>query len=446
MQAAIWQPEGESTAELLANLNDEDKNKFLLSLSNEEKKALLYNWQFWARPKQLAPPNNYVNHKLGWKYWLILAGRFFGKTRLAAEMVKERAKYVKRIALVAPKYSDVEKIMIYGESGIINLYPPSLRPKYVANKKTLYFKSGAIAEVLTGQEPESFRGGQYDFAWLDEAAAYDYLDEVWDLFVPSLRLGGSQCIITTTPKPKKVFFNLLENPRTVLTQGSSSENVKNIAAGVLEDVKFLYGDTDFAAQELEGQLLGESSDAIFKKAWLNNNRVLTAPTFSKIIVAVDPSGSGKDTACECGIMVAGLGTDGKGYLIKDYSIRTSPENWIKIVQKAFIEHKANYVVYEANYGGGLVEAIFRTLNINIPKKAVHATAGKDKSTRAQPIAALTQKGQIRLIGNFPELEMQLTTWTRKDKSPDRMDSFVWAFTEFFDAIPTARGMGQLQIY
>ena len=127
----------------------------------------------------------------------------------------------------------------------------------------------------------------------------------------------------------------------VLTNGSSSENVRNIAAGVLEDVKFIYGDTDFAAQELEGQLLSESSDAIWKKVWLDTNRadILNAtqhpPKFTKIIVSVDPSGSGKDTACECGIMVAGLGIDGKGYLIKDLSTRTSPENWVKIVKKAF---------------------------------------------------------------------------------------------------------------
>ncbi|MCP4427164.1 MAG: hypothetical protein GY803_21975 [Chloroflexi bacterium] len=46
--------------------------EFFAGLSELEVKKLPYTWDFWARPKQLAPPGD-------WTYWLLLAGRGFGK-------------------------------------------------------------------------------------------------------------------------------------------------------------------------------------------------------------------------------------------------------------------------------------------------------------------------------------------------------------------------------
>jgi len=434
----IWSPSGKSQIEELSP-------EFLASLTDREKSILLYRWDFWARPKQLPPPIDYVDDPLGWKFWLILAGRFFGKTRMAAELIKAKvlAGEVKRIALIGPTHSDVLKVMINGESGLMNVFPPHQRPVYVGGeKRTLTFHNGAEAFVYTGQEPERLRGPQHDFAWLDEVAAFDYLegdDGVWSLFIAGLRLGLAQCVITTTPKPKPLFFDLIKNPRTVLTQGSSTENQHNIAAGVLDDVKRLYGNTDFAAQELDGKLLAEATGALFKSSWLNLGRVDKAPSFSKIVMAIDTSGSGKDSACECGIVIGGLGFDGKGYLIKDLSVKASPEEWVKMAYQAYLDYKVNCIVYEANYGGDLVPSIFRILKLKPQMKAVYATAGKDKVTRARPISALVQNGNVRLVGHHPKLEMQLTTWTLGDKSPDRMDAFVWLMTEFFDGINPSKG-------
>lgn len=436
----LWMPTGKSQIEQLSP-------QFIQSLSPQEKTALLYNWSIWARPKQLPPPNNIIEHPLGWKYWLILAGRFFGKTRTAAELIRNKVinNEIRRIALIGPTHSDVLKVMIHGESGLMNVFPIHQRPKYVGGeKKTLTFHNGAEAFVYTAEEPERLRGPQHDFAWLDEVAAFNYLegeDGVWSLFLAGLRLGKAQCVITTTPKPRKLFFDLLENPRTIVTYGGSEENKANIADGVLEEVQLLYGNTDFAAQELHGQLLSEASGAIFKASWIKQYRVTQPPALKKTIIAIDTSGSGKDNACECGIVVAGLGTDNKGYLLKDLSLRASPEQWVKVAYKAYQDYQADYIVYEGNYGGELPATIFRLLNLHPKLKQVFATAGKDKVTRAQPIAALMQKGLICLVNHHPQLEMQLTTWVRQDRtSPDRLDAFVWAFTEFFDGIIPGRGL------
>ena len=63
---------------------------------NDEAEALTYQWEFWARLNQLTPPEP-------WTYWLLLAGRGFGKTRTGAETVRmfvERG-WAKRIAIAA---------------------------------------------------------------------------------------------------------------------------------------------------------------------------------------------------------------------------------------------------------------------------------------------------------------------------------------------------------
>ena len=65
----------------------------------------------------------------------------------------------------------------------------------------------------------------------------------------------------------------------------------------------------------------------------------------------------------------------------------------------------------------------------IPYRAVRASRGK--LTRAEPIAALYERGLVHHVGNFPVLEDQMRNYCGKDteKSPDRMDALVWALTE-----------------
>ena len=61
--------------------------------------------------------------------------------------------------------------------------------------------------------------------------------------------------------------------------------------------------------------------------------------------------------------------------------------------------------------------------------AVRATRGK--ILRAEPIAALYERGLVHHVGEFPALEDQMCSFTGdpKEKSPDRLDALVWALTE-----------------
>lgn len=450
MPTRLWLPDGESKAELLAKAPPAQRETFLSSLTAQEKLALASCWPFWARPKQLPPPE--VEPTIPgcppWQYWLVLAGRMWGKSRTAAEWIHHMVVTGKarKIVLAAPTYQDVEKIMV---PAIQRTFPDSSRPRYVRSNLELrfwpYTGDAPVAEVRTSDKPDGFRGREWDCGWIDEFASFENIDECWMWLLPAMRAvppkgGVPQLIITTTPKNKKVLHDLLENPRTVLTQGHSSENEKNVADGTLDAVNFIYQGTDLEDQELGGKLLGNDPGALFHQAWFNANRTAMPLTFKRRIVAIDTSGSGRDTACECGIVVMGLSEDGKtGYLLEDASLRATPEAWAKRMYEVFQRWKADKIIYESNYGGELIPTMFRQLGM--PSNIFKPVSAKgSKAQRAQPISALVQGGKIKFVGQFRDFEMQCTTWTPKDKkSPDRMDAFVHGATELFPAIGKVEG-------
>jgi predicted phage terminase large subunit-like protein len=152
----------------------------------------------------------------------------------------------------------------------------------------------------------------------------------------------------------------------------------------------------------------------------------------RVVVAVDPSGTAGDGVGDgIGIVVAGLGTDGRFYVLEDASCHLSPEQWGRRVVAAYHEHKADRIIGEANFGGAMVETVIRIADPRVPYRAVHASRGK--IVRAEPIAALYEKGKVSHAGVFPELEDQLANMTSAgyvgEGSPDRADALVWALSE-----------------
>ena len=71
-------------------------------------------------------------------------------------------------------------------------------------------------------------------------------------------------------------------------------------------------------------------------------------------------------------------------------------------------------------------------------------------TRAEPVAALYERGLVHHVGMFAELEDQMCEYvpaTNSD-SPDRMDALVWAVTELMgdDENAVERGNSPLTGY
>ncbi len=189
----------------------------------------------------------------------------------------------------------------------------------------------------------------------------------------------------------------------------------------------------------DGNFADANENALFNDDWFERNRARDTPQLVRVVVAVDPSGAGdRDNADNdaIGIVVAGLGADGCGYLLEDLTLKAGPGTWAKTVVSAYDRHQADRVVGEANYGGAMVEFVIRAEKANIPYKAVSATRGK--VVRAEPISALVEQGKIRHVGRFNDLEDELngftTTGYTGQGSPNRADAYVWAFTELFPAI------------
>lgn len=189
---------------------------------------------------------------------------------------------------------------------------------------------------------------------------------------------------------------------------------------------------------LEGEWSEESKDALFKLSNINRDRIKTkaevdAIQFDKIIVAVDPAVSLGETSDMTGIVVVGWTrppsgnrrSSGQYYVLEDRSIKGSPDEWAQVVYDAYQHWRADEVVGEVNNGGDLVEKNIRSVSLTVPFRKVWATRGK--AIRAQPVVALSERGDLHICVSLPELEGEMVGWNpnSNEPSPNRLDAMVW---------------------
>lgn len=211
-----------------------------------------------------------------------------------------------------------------------------------------------------------------------------------------------------------------------------------------EYVKELEG---LPARQRQRFLLGEFASSLDNALWsvetIDGARTEgELPEMQRIVIAVDPSGTHgeeDERSDEVGVVVCGLGSDGRGYVLEDLSGRLSPKQWGETVASAFDRHEADCVVAEINFGGAMVAEVMRTARPRTPFREVHASRGK--WVRAEPISLLFEQQKVMLAGSFPTLEDQMMSMTTAgymgDRSPDRLDAMVWGLSELFPAL--ARG-------
>jgi phage terminase large subunit-like protein len=417
-------------------------------LSAEAEEFLAYYWDFWRRPNQARPEG------LGDRYriWMLLAGRGFGKSRVGAEETRKMIQVCRRVALVGPTAADVRDVMVEGESGLLSVFPPSQRPEYEPSKRRVTFHNGAIATLFSAEEPDRLRGPQHEWAWIDEPASMPRGDEALSNLLLGLRLGDRPwALMTGTPKRVGWLRALSERHDTIVTRGSTYDNVANLAPGFVEDILGRYEGTRLGRQELYAEWLDDVEGALWtmgiidrsrlqtwdpQKPWATLNTWLTAGGSSAIldrrawrtIVAVDPPG---ETA-ECGIVVASAPTQGQAgrdhaVVLEDASTIGRPEEWGARVAQTARRWGAERVVVEGNQGGDMVRATIHAVDPDLRVEKV--TAKVSKAARAEPVSALYERGLVHHIGFLPLLEAQMTTWVPGDsKSPDRMDALVHAIS------------------
>lgn len=409
-------------------MSPERQAEELSRLSPEAQAKLLYDWKFWARPDQLPPEGN-------WRNWLILAGRGWGKTRCGSEWVRERAQAFPgcRIALVGLTAADARDVIVEGESGIVSVHPEADRPLYEPSKRRITWPNGSMATCYNASEPDQLRGPQHHFAWVDELAKFPAAQELWDQLAFGLRLGSHpQVAVTTTPRPLPIIKRLMEDKGTIVTRGRTLDNVSNLAPGSVEAMMDRYAGTRLGRQELDGEILDDVPGALWTREMLDRTRMAQAPEMSRVVVAIDPSGTnGSDEGDAVGIVVVGRGNDGRGYVLADRTCKLSPDGWARMAISAYYEFKADRIVAERNFGGAMVEAIIRNSDRSVPYKEVVASRGK--AVRAEPISALYEQGRVSHVGSQPELEDEMVLMTSGgfmgEDSPNRVDALVWALTE-----------------
>ena len=385
---------------------------------------LLHDWSVWGRPDQ-QPPSG------AWRTWLILAGRGWGKTRTGAEWVRSIVSTgrARRVALVARTAADVRDVIVEGQSGILAISPPHERPTWEPSRRRLTWPNGAIATTYSAEEPDQLRGPQCDSAWCDELAAWRY-PEAWDQLQMGLRLGDDpRVVVTTTPRPTELVRALAASPTTRVTRGRTLDNARNLAPGVVEALTARYGNTRLGRQELDGEILDDAPGALWRLAMFDASRVDTAPTMRRVVVAIDPAMTAHEGSDETGIVVAGLGLDGRAYVIEDLSGVYPAEQWARRAVEAYRRHRADRIVAEVNQGGDLVASVLRAVDRAVPVAQVRATRGK--ALRAEPVAALYEQGRVSHVGLLARLEDQCVSWDPASdaRSPDRLDALVWALTD-----------------
>lgn len=416
-------PKENSLASSIASLPKEERDKIINSLTEEEAEDVLYDWEVWARPKQLPPPGD-------WLTWLIRTGRGWGKTRTGSEYIIDQArKGAEHIALIAETKADARDTMVeLGPASILKISRPNFMPKYEPSKRRVVWPNGCVGTIYSGDEPDQVRGPSHDIAWIDELAKFKYPQAVWDNLMFGLRNREDiRILITTTPRPIPILKLLQADPDTIDVSGSTYENKDNLPQKYFDHVIKKYEGTRLGRQEIYGQVLEDNPNALWTRKIIENNRRNKAPQLIRVAIAVDPQATDNIMSSETGIIGGGLSEDRHVWILEDATTKGSPDKWGNAAVAAYHKLLADRIVGEVNNGGDMVEYVIRSIEPNISFESVRASRGK--YTRAEPVSALYEQGKIHHVGNFPDLEDQLCEWVPGDKSPDRLDALVWLVYE-----------------
>ncbi len=249
-------------------------------------------WLMAAHDHQIEPSGEW------WSIWLMCAGRGAGKTRAAAENLAWWAweQPNTRWLVSAPTSADLRGTCFEGDSGLLSVIPPKLVQKYNSSLHELTLVNGSLIKGIPASEPERFRGPQFHGGWLDELAAWEYLQEAWDMIQFGIRLGQhTKLIASTTPKPKPVVMDLIdrEGDDVVISRASTYSNIKNLAPSFQKQI-MQYEGTKLGRQEIYAEIIDPEEGGIVKREWFKmwpNGKPF--PKFEYILQSVDCAASEK---------------------------------------------------------------------------------------------------------------------------------------------------------
>lgn len=437
---------------MLASLPEPERAKAIRDLTDKQAEDLLYDWKFWARPKQLAPLGD-------WAVWIIRAGRGFGKTRSGSGWLQQRAMEQpgRWMALIAKTPADARDYNIEGPGGLLRNIHPDLRPSYEVSKRRVTWPNGSWATIYSDEEPDQLRGFSGDTAWLDEFAKFKHPVECWDNLQFGMREASNdrpRCMITTTPRPLKILTKIERRDDTVVTVGNSYENRSNLDPNWFNRTIAAYEGSRWGRQEIHAEILDDVPGALWTQRNIDRNRLddpKHVKPLERLVVAIDPAITSGDSAAETGIIAGGIDESGHGYVLADASMRGTPDEWARAAVALYRKYEADRIVAEVNQGGEMVAHVIRSVAPDVPVTMVRASRGK--MVRAEPISALYEQDRVSHVGMFPELEDQMLSFVPEnvaeearaakkrddaDGYKDRVDALVWCMASLFDAMVNHR--------
>lgn len=443
---------GLSLAERYAQeLDPAEQKAWVASLSPQMLKEIARGeWWWTARPEQIPPPGD-------WSLCLILAGRGFGKSKLASEWLVQRIidhptdrhGFRTEWLLIAETLSDARTISIEGPSGVLRvLERREIDYKYVKHPKpqihvgesrsVIYFEGADGADVGRGYNAAG--------AVLDEVAKWKKPRESWyEGIMPSLRadLVGDhpRTLIATTPKPIDLLREWVgrSDGSVTLIRGSTFDNAANLSSFTLDELDRRYAGTSIGRQELYGELLDARDGMLFNFRDIDDNRVESVDDveFTHVTVGVDPTLTEEGDLM--GVVVVGRDTKNNMYVLADESVPLTSREAARHIWRAFWRHGADTVVIEDNLAKRWMTDVLNDAYTELrdqdrlfpagtsaPVKRVDSRIGK--KLRAEPVAMRYEQNTVHHLGTFSALENEMLNFDPTDShnSPNRMDAMVHA--------------------
>ncbi len=369
---------------------------------------------------------------------VVRAGRRGGKTFGVSDRAVERFLEHRRILYAAPTQEQVDRFWTL----VCRFLREPIEAGVLYKNETRHVIETPGTEnrirAKTAWNADTLRGDYCDELILDEFQLMD--EDAWGVVgAPMLADNdGNATFIYTPPSLHSRSVSKARDPQHAAklfkraqadTSGrwatfnfSSRENPyisQSAIAELAQDMTALAYRMEILAEDVD-----EAPGALWTRATIEQARRVKPLEWNRIVVGVDPSAT--STGDEAGIVTAGRVGDEYGVLADD-SLQGSPLQWATAAVTAYHRAKADCIVAESNQGGEMVALTIATVDPRVPVKLVHASRGK--ATRAEPIAALAERGHDHHVGSFPALEDELCLWIPGDPSPNRLDAKVWAYTE-----------------
>ena len=406
-----------------------------------------------------------------WRVWYLQGGRGSGKTRSGAQGLAEwvladtdgEGEY----GIVAPTYADAWTKCVEGESGLLRALGTSMNEVKDHRSATVkaawrtygqvVMRNGVIVYVDSADEGGlRIQGRNLKGAWCDEIGLWQKWETAWgESLKYAVRMGISRIIATGTPKAsrpaRKLIRSLIRNEAehggVVVSKLRTVDNAANLSEEFYRAVVGAAKGTRLERQELEGELLEDVANALWTRDLLDAIQVPALGmdggpmSLSRPVIGVDPS-DGSEESDEQAYTVAGLypAGDPRIYVVESWGGQEAPALFARRVIRRAAEIGATIVV-EKNHGGKWLETVFSQVRkdeglTGVPVRVIHASQAK--RTRAEPVSALYERAFAKTVfhagGPFVDLEDQMATFTGAagERSPDRLDSLVWAITPYLN--------------